>query len=289
MIKYLNLLFVIVLALPTACNNTERETPNGMKYSILKTGDGTLPKKDEIVVFDYALKDSKDSTWGSSFNEGMPIATQIADSSRLKDEDGMSQMFRMLSEGDSASTTMSVKKFFRDFVKAPLPPKVDSTLSVTYTVKVRDISSLEQYIKGREIQVRDHDTKSINTYVKENNIITQADTSGLQYIIHNQTGGEKPTVNSCVEVKYTGRFLKTGQVFDQAERASFPLFGVIEGWKQAIPMLAKGDSATFFIPSRLAYGPQGYPGAIPPDAVLMFNVTLLDFKDSFDQQTRSCK
>jgi FKBP-type peptidyl-prolyl cis-trans isomerase FkpA len=289
MIKYLNLLFVVVLALATACNNTERETPNGMKYSVIKTGDGTLPKKDEVVVFDYALKDSKDSTWGSSADDGMPIATRIADSTRLKDEDGMSQMFRMLSKGDSAVTTMTVKKFFKDFVKAPLPKAIDSTLSVTYSVKIRNISSLDEYIKERNTQVKERDTKSIDAYVKENKLTTQADTSGLQYVIHNSTGGEKPTVNSCVEVKYTGRFLKTGQIFDKAEHAAFPLFGVIEGWRQGIPMLAKGDSATFFIPSRLAYGPQGYPGAIPPDAVLMFNVTLLDFKDNFDQQTRSCK
>jgi FKBP-type peptidyl-prolyl cis-trans isomerase len=54
-------------------------------------------------------------------------------------------------------------------------------------------------------------------------------------------------------------------------------------------MLGKGDSGTFFIPSKLAYGPQGYPGAIPPDAVLMFTVTLLDVKKDFDQQTRTCK
>ena len=50
-----------------------------------------------------------------------------------------------------------------------------------------------------------------------------------------------------------------------------------------------GDSATFYIPSKLAYGPQGYPGAIPPDAVLIFNVTLLDVKDEYDGSTRSCK
>jgi FKBP-type peptidyl-prolyl cis-trans isomerase len=64
---------------------------------------------------------------------------------------------------------------------------------------------------------------------------------------------------------------------------------VIAGWKLAIPMLGVGDSATFYIPSKLAYGPQGYPGAIPPDAILIFNVKLLAVKDGFDQATRTCK
>jgi FKBP-type peptidyl-prolyl cis-trans isomerase FkpA len=64
---------------------------------------------------------------------------------------------------------------------------------------------------------------------------------------------------------------------------------VIPGWRLSIPMLAKGDSGTFFIPSNLAYGPQGYPGSIPPDAILMFNVKLLDFNNQVDQATRRCK
>jgi FKBP-type peptidyl-prolyl cis-trans isomerase FkpA len=39
----------------------------------------------------------------------------------------------------------------------------------------------------------------------------------------------------------------------------------------------------------LAYGPEGIPGAMPPDAVLIFDVTLLDVKKEFDQEKRQCK
>jgi FKBP-type peptidyl-prolyl cis-trans isomerase FkpA len=287
MIKYLNL-FLIVLLLASACKK-EIETPNGMKYTVIKSGDGTLPKKDQVIVFDYLLKDSKDSTWASTFEEGIPAASMIGDSTRIKDEDGMTQMFRMLSSGDSVTTSMSIGQFFKDLVRAPVPPKMDSAGRITYTVKVHEITSLEDYYKKREKQVMARDTKSISKYLTENKLTTQQDTSGLQYIIHSNGGGEKPTVESCVEVKYTGRFLKTGQVFDKADRIAFPLVGVIAGWKLGIPLLGKGDSATLFIPSKLAYGPQGYAGAIPPDAILIFNVTLLDIKKTFDQQTRSCK
>ena len=288
MIKRLNLLLIILLV-AAACNNQEKETPNGMKYTVLKTGNGTLPKKDQIIVFDYLLKDNKDSTWANTFAEGVPAASMIADSTKIKDEDGMSQMFRMLSAGDSVSTSMTVGKFFKELVRGPVPPKTDSSSVITYTVKVHEITTLENYVKTRESQILTRDTKNIGKYLTENSLKTTQDTSGLQYIIHNSQGGEKPTVESCVEVKYTGKFMKTGQVFDKSDRIAFPLNGVIQGWKQGIPMLGKGDSATFFIPSKLAYGPQGYPGAIPPDAVLIFNVTLLDVKKDFDQQTRTCK
>jgi FKBP-type peptidyl-prolyl cis-trans isomerase FkpA len=86
-----------------------------------------------------------------------------------------------------------------------------------------------------------------------------------------------------------GRFLKNGQIFDQSERVAFPLNGVITGWRLGIPFLGKGDSATLFIPSKLAYGMQGIPGAMPPDAILMFDVTLLEVKKTYDPQTRTCK
>ncbi len=292
--KYAPILGLLVLV--TACSKTEKETPNGLKYTIIKTGDGIVAKKDEVLVFDYQLKDSKDSVWGETFKGGIPGATKVADTSLLKNEDGMTQMFRMLSKGDSVKTEMSVKDFFTKVVGSPAPPQVDTARSIIYTIKVQDIMSVDDYLKAREVQMRKkeeqvftQDSKDIGQYIMANKINALQDTSGLQYIIYNKNGGKKPSVNDCVEVKYSGTFLKTGQVFDKSERISFPLNGVISGWKLGIPMLGKGDSATFFIPSKLAYGPQGYPGAIPPDAALIFKVTLLDIKSEYDQEARTCK
>lgn len=279
-----------------SCSEKERETPSGMKYTIIEAGDGATAKTGEVLVFDYQLKDSKDSVWGETFTEGIPAATKIADSSQLANEDGMTQMFRALSVGDSVKTEMSVNDFFNKVVGAPVPPNIDSTLSVTYTLKVQDITSVDEFLKEREAQLKvreqrvfGEDTEQIKQYLSESNLTARQDTSGLQYIIHSEGGGKKPSLDDCVEVKYTGRFLKTGEVFDQAEKMAFPLSGVIDGWKLGVSMLGKGDSGTFYIPSKLAYGPQGYAGAIPPDAILIFDVTLLDVKEEFDQATRSCK
>lgn len=285
-----------LFALLASCGEKVKETPNGMKYTVLEEGDGQIPKPDQFLVFDYELKDSKDSVWGETFTEGIPAATRIADSTQLAQEDGMSQMFRTLSVGDSVKTEMSVSEFFSKLVRSPLPPHIDSTLSVTYTLKVTDIMDEPEFLRAREEQFKQRearifsrDTEQIGQYLSDNQQTALQDTSGLQFKIHNAGGGKKPSVDDCVEVKYTGRFLKTGEIFDQADRIAFPLNAVIDGWKLGIPMLGKGDSATFYIPSKLAYGPQGYPGAIPPDAILIFNVTLLDVKDEFDQSTRTCK
>ncbi|MGC1244530.1 MAG: FKBP-type peptidyl-prolyl cis-trans isomerase [Chryseosolibacter sp.] len=292
--KY-NYAFIGLLTVLVACKN-EKETPSGLKYTIIEAGDGVNPKTEEVLVFDYELRDSKDSVWGETFTEGIPAATKIADSTQLANEDGMTQMFRSLSIGDSVKTVLSVNDFFNDVVGAPVPPQIDTTLSVTYTLKVKDIMSVDEFMKAREALFKkreakkfNEDTEEIGKYLSGQNLTASQDTSGLQFIIHNTGSGKKPSIDDCVEVKYKGRFLKTGEVFDQAEKIAFPLNGVIAGWKLGIPMLGKGDSATFYIPSKLAYGPQGYPGAIPPDAILIFNVTLLDVKSEFDQATRSCK
>lgn len=287
MIKKLTLLLCATLAL-AACKK-EKETPNGMKYTVLKSGDGVNPKPGDMIVFDFQMVDSKDSTWASSFSEGIPAATRIQDSVRLPQEDGMTQMFRMLSVGDSVTTTFPIKELYAKMVKAPMPPRLDSTMTVKYTIAIKDITSLDSFRVKRPLQVFERDKKMIEDYLKKNNLTAQKDSAGfLYYILHNQAGGAKPTPVSCVEVKYTGTFLKDGKPFDKAERVAFPLTGVIEGWRQGIPLLGVGDSATLFIVSELGYGPRGYPGAIPPDAVLMFNVTLLGVNNAYDRENRVC-
>src|SRR3989337_3680675 len=93
-----NVLIGLTLMISLACTKKiEKETPNGMKFTVVKSGDGVLPKKDEVLVFDYLLKDSKDSVWNNTREGGMPAAYLIQDSSTLSKENGMIQMFRMLS------------------------------------------------------------------------------------------------------------------------------------------------------------------------------------------------
>src|SRR5687767_13105445 len=147
MIKLSNILMALVL-LCLACDSNapkEKKTPNGLEYTVLKTGDGKIAKKEEILVFDYQLKDSKDSVWGDTFKDGIPAASMIGDTAILDSEDGMTQMFRELSKGDSVKTTMPIKEFFEKLVRAPVPPSVDSAGSVTYTISVRDVMNMENF------------------------------------------------------------------------------------------------------------------------------------------------
>jgi FKBP-type peptidyl-prolyl cis-trans isomerase FkpA len=92
--------------------------------------------------------------------------------------------------------------------------------------------------------------------------------------------GAAPQRGEVVNVHYTG-WLTDGTKFDSSvdrnEPFSFVLGAgqVIQGWDQGVATMQVGDKARLTIPSDLAYGDHGYPGAIPPKATLIFEVELL--------------
>ena len=102
--------------------------------------------------------------------------------------------------------------------------------------------------------------------------------SGLQYEVLESGNGAQPTANDRVEVHYTGKLID-GTVFDiSIERGVPAMFGVtqvIPGWVEALQLMREGDSWRLYIPSDLAYGPNGAGGLIGPDATLIFDVQLL--------------
>lgn len=79
-------------------------------------------------------------------------------------------------------------------------------------------------------------------------------------------------------VSYKGTLID-GTVFDQNEQAAMPVDGVVPGFAEALQLMKRGGEYKLWLPPQLAYGdevPEG--GPIPPNAVLSFEVKLLDFK-----------
>ncbi len=102
--------------------------------------------------------------------------------------------------------------------------------------------------------------------------------SGLKYMIKRKGKGAKPEPTDQVTVHYTGRFLD-GTIFDSSlqrgEPATFRLNQVMEGWTEGLQLMREGALYTFIIPSDLAYGKNGVPGTIPPNADLVFDIELI--------------
>ena len=96
----------------------------------------------------------------------------------------------------------------------------------------------------------------------------------------NSGTGAVPKTGDTVKVHYTG-WLTDGSKFDSSVDRNDPfefVLGtgqVIQGWDRGVAAMRVGDKVRLTIPPELAYGEQGYPGAIPPKATLIFEVELL--------------
>ena len=124
------------------------------------------------------------------------------------------------------------------------------------------------------------DMERIEEYIANNNLTMEEHPSGIFYTVNNPGTGESPELSSEVRVEYQGYFLDNvpfdgtppGQPTDW-----WALSGLIAGWQIAIPLLEVDGEGTFLIPSELAYGPFP-PRGIPANAVLAFDIKLVDFR-----------
>lgn len=135
---------------------------------------------------------------------------------------------------------------------------------------------LQELTEKKAAEIKSVGEKFLEENKKKENVKETA--SGLQYIVEKEGTGAQPTATDEVTVHYTGKLLD-GTVFDSSvsrgEPATFPLNRVIPGWTEGVQLMKEGAKYTFFIPSDLAYGPQGVPNAIPPHSTLIFDVELI--------------
>ncbi|MCE9589956.1 MAG: FKBP-type peptidyl-prolyl cis-trans isomerase [Planctomycetes bacterium] len=102
--------------------------------------------------------------------------------------------------------------------------------------------------------------------------------SGIQYKVIKEGAGKAPAATDTVTVNYRGTLIN-GEEFDASAKhggpATFVLNLVIPGWTEGVQLMKEGAQYEFYLPSNLAYGAEGRPPAIGPNAVLIFQIELI--------------
>lgn len=133
--------------------------------------------------------------------------------------------------------------------------------------------------QGQVAAVRQADMDYMKANKAKPGVITTS--SGLQYQVIRAGNGPRPAAQDTVLVHYEGKLID-GTVFDSSysrgQPAAFPLDQVIPGWTEGVQLMPVGSKYHFVVPPELAYGAQGAGGAIPPGAVLEFDIELLAVK-----------
>ncbi len=104
--------------------------------------------------------------------------------------------------------------------------------------------------------------------------------SGLQYEIIKEGEGDSPVEDSIVIVQQRAMLLG-GKILDDTYKENstmeFKLSETIEGYQEALMMMKPGSRYKFFVPPELGWGKKGSGGRIGPNAVVIFDVNLVEF------------
>ncbi len=104
--------------------------------------------------------------------------------------------------------------------------------------------------------------------------------SGLQYLVIEQGDGDHP-FEGCNVIIHQRCALLNGKLiedtFQDNEADEVPMNELIEGYREGLLLMRKGSRFKLFIPPDLAWGKKGTGNKIPPNALLIFDVRLIDF------------
>lgn len=145
------------------------------------------------------------------------------------------------------------------------------------------MTAVQQEVQDRDTAMREAAAQQGDdfraNYANEDGVESTA--NGVLYKVITAGDGATPTLDSTVTVHYRGT-LVDGSEFDSSYRrnepTSFPLGSIIPGWQEVLQIMKVGSKWEVVIPPQLAYGENGAPPAIPPNATLVFEIELLEIQ-----------
>lgn len=288
------ILAIAVIALVvTSCNMNYEKTPSGLVYKIFNNKKNGKPVKGAKFVklnIEYSLQ-PKDTILNTTYGK-VPLYTPL--------EGGDKQVYSFMElvpkckEGDSVIFTLMV-----DSLKNRQMLTYNETFKRGDQIKCK-MSILKVFANEEEIRAdyekeiaveKDREIRDLQVYMKKKGINGEQTKSGAFVAVENAGDANlKAVTGKTASIKYKGYLQDGGRVFDtnmdSSKGHTDPIDvavgsgSVIPAWEEALPYFGKGGKGKILVPAMLGYGPQGSPGAIPPFANLVFDIEVLDIKDT---------
>jgi FKBP-type peptidyl-prolyl cis-trans isomerase FkpA len=244
----------------------EKDSSQNLRYSISKTGSGRKP----VLV---------DSVWiRFSYSSIAPDRIALIDSTADKPLSfllnslivGCKKIFPLMKEGSVFTIYVPSGLAYGSYQQG----KVSANTNLVFKVEL--VKVIPEFSRQLE-----KDIKTIDSYLKTNNISAQKDGSGLRFLILNTGAGAVATSTDSVSLTYTGNFFDQS-VFDaQTTVTKYSMAKILKGWQVGLLQLQKGGSIRIFVPSGLAYGAYGSTRTkvpVPPATNVIFDLNLIDIK-----------
>ncbi|KAA1303115.1 MAG: hypothetical protein EGP04_03975 [SAR202 cluster bacterium] len=270
---------------------------DGIKIYDRVEGSGTPPKIEDMVTVNYTGWLDDGCIFDSSYSRG--TASDLI-------------LVSLIQGWREAMLTMSPGTIRRVEIPAPLgykeigsPPMIPPNATLTYEIELVSVLTPAQAIATATVIAANATATPVPTKTPEGgSIVSDCDNSdypetapqfedvtedqytdeasGIRVFDIKVGDGKTPDQNNRVDVHYTGWLASDGCVFDSSyargQSISFPVGGVIPGFRDAILGMKVGGQRRVYIPSDQGYGPQGAGAAIPPNADLVFDIVLEDVR-----------
>ena len=146
------------------------------------------------------------------------------------------------------------------------------------THKDADINALYRGFYPDPTTLDEKQQNEIIEYAADNNLPFQRTETGLYYMITEEGKGPNLMWGETVKVHYRGYFLD-GKEFDSTYSRGQPwrmqIGQGVPGWNEVLTKMKSEGKCTVVIPSRLAYGDKGFPGAVPANTIIAFDIHVI--------------
>lgn len=125
------------------------------------------------------------------------------------------------------------------------------------------------------------DVAAIEAYIEKNNLEMEQTPSGVFYKIEELGNGWGAAYNNTIKVNYKGTFLDGTtfwSTYQGGKSLELPLNKSLKAFYEILPMLREGGKIKIIAPPNMAYGEKGSPPYIPPNAILVYDLELVDVK-----------